>query len=125
MRAQYCRSSTNENAGYLLSRGRAKPFTFTQHQRARLGIKGRLGEADRKVASQPLVYLDKEGFLSRFNLRKFSELPCHLIRARRFSDLFSELLFNYSWLHAKLSSSPLDKVVQDFQVVTVTITNSE
>ena len=98
------------------SRGRTKPFTFTQHQRARLGIKGRRGEADRKVASQPLVYLDKDGFLSRFNLRKFSELPCHLIRARRFSDLFSELLFNYSWLHAKLSSSPLDRVIQDFQV---------
>ena len=68
------------------------------------------------MASQPLVYLDKDGFLSRFNLRKFSELPCHLIGARRFSDLFSELLFNYSWLHAKLSSSPLDRVVQDFQV---------
>ena len=67
------------------------------------------------MASQPLVYLDKDGFLSRFNLRKFSELPCHLIRARRFSDLFSEVLFNYGWLHAKLSSSPLDRIIQDFQ----------
>ena len=69
-----------------------------------------------KVASQPLVYLDKDGFLSRFNLRKFSELPFHLIRARRYDDLFSEVLFNYSWLHAKLSSSPLDTVIADFQV---------
>ena len=98
------------------SRGRAKPYQFTQQQRARLGIKGRIGEADRKVASQPLVYLDKDGFVSRFNLRKFSELPYHLIRARRYEDLFSEVLFNYSWLHAKLSSSPLETIIADFQV---------
>ena len=71
------------------------------------------------MASQPLVYLDKDGFLSRFNLRKFSELPFHLIRARRYDDLFSEVLFNYSWLHAKLSSSPLDTVIADFQVKSI------
>ena len=50
------------------SGGRAKPYTFTQQQRANLGLVGRSGEADRKVAAQPLVYLDKEGHLSRLEL---------------------------------------------------------
>ena len=63
------------------SKGVAKPYRFTQQQRAKFGIKEREGQADRKVAAQPLVYLDKDGHLSRFNLRKFSELPYHLIRA--------------------------------------------
>ena len=31
------------------SKGRAKPYLFTQQQRARLGIKGRRGEADREL----------------------------------------------------------------------------
>ena len=97
------------------SKGVAKPYRFTQQQRAKFGIKEREGQADRKVAAQPLVYLDKDGHLSRFNLRKFSELPYHLIRARKFEDLFREVLFNYSWLHAKLSSCPLEMVVADFQ----------
>ena len=107
------------------SGGRAKPYTFTQQQRANLGLVGRSGEADRKVAAQPLVYLDKEGRLSRFNLRKFSELPHHLIKARKLDHLFNEVLFNYSWLHAKLSSYPLDMVVADFQAALDTLEAAE
>ena len=76
------------------SKGRAKPFNYTQQQRAKLGIKGREGQADRKVTAQPLVYYDKEGYRSRFNLRKFSELPFHLIRARKFEDLFKARQLN-------------------------------
>ncbi|ROT75470.1 putative NACHT and WD repeat domain-containing protein 2 isoform X2 [Penaeus vannamei] len=59
----------------------------------------------------------------RFNLkskegladRKFGELPYHLIRARRFEDLYKHVLFNYQWLHAKLSSCPLQAVLSDFE----------
>ena len=76
------------------------------------------------MTAQPLVYYDKEGHLSRFNLRKFSELPYHLNKARRFDDLFNEVLFNYSWLHAKLSSYPLELVVADFQAAYENIENS-
>jgi hypothetical protein len=32
------------------------------------------------VTAQPLVFLSQDGSVSRFNLRKFSELPYHLIR---------------------------------------------
>ena len=93
--------------------GREKPFNYTQHQRQKFDIKDRSGVADRKVVSQPLVYKSKEGDV-RFNLRKFSELPYHLIKAHMFEELFSEVLFNYQWLHAKLSSCPLDMVISDF-----------
>lgn len=51
-------------------------------------------------------------FVSRL---KFGELPFHLIRARRFKDLFENVLFNYEWLHAKLSSCPLQAVLSDFE----------
>ena len=107
------------------SKSVAKPYKFTQQQRAKFGIKEREGLADRKVAAQPLVYLDKEGHLSRFNLRKFSELPYHLIRAKKFEDLFREVLFNYSWLHAKLSSCPLEMVVADFQAAYESLEDAE
>jgi hypothetical protein len=43
-------------------------------------VQERTGEADRKVTAQPLVFLSQDGSVSRFNLRKFSELPYHLIR---------------------------------------------
>ena len=109
----------------LWSGGKLKPYEYTQQQRSKFGISDRIGEADRKVSAQPLVYLDKNGFLSRFNLRKFSELPFHLIRAERFEDLFNEVLFNYSWLHAKLSSCPLEYVVADFQEAYENLKDSE
>lgn len=94
--------------------------------------------ADRKVPEQPLAFYSKEGTISRYNLRKvntknaiiktnakkiyslfynlkFGELPFHLVRARRFKDLFENVLFNYEWLHAKLSSCPLQAVLSDFE----------
>ena len=32
------------------------------------------------------------------------------------------MLFNYSWLHAKLSSCPLDSLLQDFQAAYEAVT---
>lgn len=46
---------------------------------------------------------------------KFGELPFHLVRSRRFKDLYENVLFNYEWLHAKLSSCPLQAVLADFE----------
>jgi len=54
-------------------------------------------------------------FSCRFNLRKLSELPYHLIRSHRYEDLFSECLFNYSFLRAKLASMPLQLTLADFE----------
>jgi hypothetical protein len=42
-------------------------------------------------------------------------MPYHFVRARRFEDLYKHVLFNYEWLHAKLSSCPLQGVLSDFE----------
>ncbi|XP_068248399.1 NACHT and WD repeat domain-containing protein 2 [Palaemon carinicauda] len=95
--------------------GIPKPFKYTEIQRHRFNLKSKEGLADRKVPAQPLVFYNKEGKITRYNLRKFGELPFHLIRARRFEDLYKYVLFNYQWLHAKLSSCPLQAVLSDFE----------
>ncbi|XP_015602008.1 NACHT and WD repeat domain-containing protein 2 isoform X2 [Cephus cinctus] len=95
--------------------GRPKPFKYTEIQRHRFNLTDKEGVADRKVPEQPLAFYSKEGKISRYNLRKFGELPYHLVRARRFKDLFENVLFNYQWLHAKLSSCPLQAVLSDFE----------
>ncbi|XP_011493787.1 PREDICTED: NACHT and WD repeat domain-containing protein 2 [Ceratosolen solmsi marchali] len=95
--------------------GNPKPFKYTEIQRHRFNLQDKEGVADRKVPEQPLAFYSKEGKISRYNLRKFGELPYHLIRAHRFKDLFQHVLFNYEWLHAKLSSCPLQAVLSDFE----------
>ncbi|XP_043496559.1 NACHT and WD repeat domain-containing protein 2 [Polistes fuscatus] len=95
--------------------GIPKPFKFTEIQRHRFNLADKEGLADRKVPEQPLAFYSKEGTISRYNLRKFGELPFHLVRSRRFKDLFENVLFNYEWLHAKLSSCPLQAVLSDFE----------
>ena len=65
------------------------------------------GQSDRKVPEQPLYFTDSEGNITRYNLRKLSEMPYHLLRAHRIDDLYSEVFFNFRFLHAKLSCMPL------------------
>ena len=74
----------------------------------------KVGEADKKVSAQPLVYLFKIGVLSRFSLRTFSELPYHLIRAEMVEDL---LMRCCSTTAGYMPSCPpvLWSVVSDFQ----------
>ena len=49
--------------------------------------------------------------------------PPDWYRAKRFSDLFREVLFNYSWLHGKLSAFPLENLLADFQAIRIIKTN--
>ncbi|XKL66768.1 hypothetical protein PGB90_010188 [Kerria lacca] len=95
--------------------GNPKPFKYTEIQRHRFNLTEKEGSADRKVPVQPLVFYSKDGKVTRYNLRKFGELPFHLVRSRRFQDLYTNVLFNYCWLHAKLSSCPLQAVLSDFE----------
>ncbi|KAJ8916564.1 hypothetical protein NQ315_000208 [Exocentrus adspersus] len=95
--------------------GKPKPFKYTEIQRHRFNLTDKEGVADRKVPVQPLVFYSKDGAVSRYNLRKFGELPFHLVRSRRFTDLYENVLFNYEWLHAKLSSCPLQSVLADYE----------
>lgn len=38
-----------------------------------------------------------------------------MVRSHRFKDLYENVLFNYEWLHAKLSSCPLQAVLADYE----------
>jgi hypothetical protein len=73
------------------------------------------GESDRKVPLQPLAFHDTDGKLTRYNLRKLNELPYHLVRSHQYEELYNTCLFNYNWLHEKLSSMPLQSVLADFE----------
>ncbi|XP_045465419.1 NACHT and WD repeat domain-containing protein 2 [Harmonia axyridis] len=105
--------------------GVPKPFKYTEIQRHRFNLTDKEGVADRKVPVQPLVFYSKDGKISRYNLRKFGELPFHLVRSRRFKDLYENVLFNYEWLHAKLSSCPLQAVLSDYEDASNNIENKD
>ena len=47
-------------------------------------------------------------------MRRFGELPYHLINAGRITDLCDHVLFNYHWLHAKISAVPIEQTLEDF-----------
>ncbi|CAB4062510.1 unnamed protein product [Lepeophtheirus salmonis] len=91
-----------------------KSFKYSQVQAQRMGLSDREDKADRKVPSQPNVFISPNGKVSRYNFRKFSELPYHLVKSNRFSDLAEHALFNYDWLHSKISGSLMKHVLDDF-----------
>ena len=95
--------------------GIPKPFKFTEIQKHRFGLESKDSEADRQVPAMPLVFYTNDGELSRYNLRKFSELPYHLVRSKNFHDLYLNTLFNYQWLYAKMRACPLQSVLSDFE----------
>lgn len=95
--------------------GIPKPFQYTEIQKQRFGIMEREGLADRKVPQQPNVFYGRDGWSVRYNLRKLDELPYHLLRAERIDELFSKCLFNYDFLHSKVSSCSLQALLADFE----------
>ncbi|KAJ8313494.1 hypothetical protein KUTeg_008055 [Tegillarca granosa] len=95
--------------------GVPKPFEYTENQRRMFHLADLKGESDRKVPLQPLEFTDKSGNVIRYNLRKLSEMPFHMVRSHQYEELLSNVLFNYNWLHAKLSSMPLQTVLADFE----------
>ena len=95
--------------------GVPKPFEYTDGQRKMFHLEQKGGDSDRKVPLQPLVFLDEHGRPIRHNLRKLNELPYHLVRSHRYEELYTQVTFNYNWLHAKLSSMPLQSVLSDFE----------
>lgn len=50
----------------------------------------------------------------RYNLRKITELPYHLIKSGRFIDLANHVLFNYKWLYASIEALGLQYLLSDF-----------
>ena len=74
-----------------------------------------LKSKDRQVPAMPLAYYSKQGKLTRYNLRKFAELPFQLVRCFCYKDLYNNVLFNYQWLYHKMCALPLPEVLCDFE----------
>ena len=74
--------------------GITKAVKKNEIQKHRFGLKSKDSEADRQIPAMPLVFITKDGKSSRYNLRKFGELPYHLIRCKHFEELFVNFLFN-------------------------------
>ena len=89
-------------------------FRQTELHRVRFKVTGQKGHSDRKMPAQPNVFKGNDGKVSRYNLRKFAELPFHLIGSARTVDLCDHVLFNYYWLHAKISAVPILNILEDF-----------
>ena len=98
--------------------GNPKPFMFTEIQKHRFGLKSKHSQADRQCPAMPLVFYNKQGILTRYNYRKFGELPFHLIRCKQFQDLYDHVIFNYQWLYAKMCACPLQVITGLVDLVT-------
>ncbi|KAK3733109.1 hypothetical protein QZH41_007442 [Actinostola sp. cb2023] len=83
--------------------GCKKHITLTRRKKA-------LPDADRQVASQPLLFAKDV-----YNLRKLSELPFHLIKAEKLGTLKNEVLFNFEWINAKIHGQSLNDVLEDYE----------
>ena len=101
--------------------GRPKPFQFSDNQKRMFNLASTDDEADRKVPAQPLIFTTNtatalnNSSTIRYNLRKLSELPYQLLRAHRIDDLYHHVLFNYEFIHAKLSCMPLNSCIFDYE----------
>ena len=95
--------------------GKLKPFRYTEIQKHTFHLKSKDDSKDRQVPAMPLAYYNKQGKLTRYNLRKFTELPFQLVRCYRYKDLYDNVLFNYQWLYAKMCAVPLPEVLSDFE----------
>ena len=95
--------------------GILKPFRYTEIQKHTFHLKSKDDNKDRQVPAMPLAYYNKQGKLTRYNLRKFTELPFQLVRCFRYKDLYDNVLFNYQWLYHKMCALPLPEVLCDFE----------
>lgn len=98
--------------------GKRKPFRYSVKQLRWLKLKTHESKADRKVSGQPLHFGHDSHHPStlNYNLRKLSELPYHLLESKMVPELMSQVLFNYDWLHAKLTAMSLHDVLSDFNL---------
>lgn len=75
--ATYFHSSIADYYLGIWGGGNPKPFKFTEIQRHRFNLTDKEGSADRKVPIQPLAFTNKEGVITRYNLRKVTLRAVH------------------------------------------------
>ena len=73
------------------------------------------GEADRLVPTQPLTF-ESSDTITRYNIRKYEQVPRHLLRSGRLKELNDLVIFNYDWMYNKTKAISLDQVLTDFRL---------
>lgn len=71
-----------------------------------------LVKADRQVAPQPLKFGE-----DMFNLRKLQQLPFHLAQSNDTKRFKTQIIYNFSWLQAKLESCSCLELTSDFNLM--------
>ena len=98
--------------------GNEKPFTYTSSQVKRFGLDHPESKADRKVPGQP--YWTEHQFLgkmdTRFNKRKLSELPYHLLKKKDYGQLKEQVFFSFEWLFAKMKSASVQQMIEEVDI---------
>ena len=69
-------------------------------------------EADRLVPAQPLTF--QGDTVTRYNKRKYDQVPRHLVLAGRLNELNELVLFSYEWLYNKTKALSLEHILADF-----------
>lgn len=79
-----------------------------------------LKDANRQVASQPLLFGK-----TMYNLRKLNALPFHLLHSHQVAKLKEDILCNYEWVYTKLkATSSYTSLMHDY-VATLSIHDGE
>lgn len=108
MQAKADRRVPNQPIYYLIS-GQSSS-TESMHQSEVLNSAETL-----KQSGQGIDLMMNTASQRRYNMRKLTELPYHLIRAGRYHDLSQGVLFNYQWLFASLEALSLQNLLLDFE----------
>ncbi|GIX75968.1 NACHT and WD repeat domain-containing protein 2 [Caerostris extrusa] len=105
--------------------GTPKPFKYTEIQRYRFGLKDQEGTADRKVLFNLWYFTQKTDefqVTTSVSLANFHSILLDRIASRIF---FENVLFNYLWLHSKVSCCPLQAILADFEDMVQHLSDSE
>ena len=98
--------------------GRKKTFLYTEAQKKRFNLSETSSAEDRKVPLQPYVVSAGHAGLTaeRYNQRKLSELPFHLLKSMQYDSLRKEVFFNFLWMYAKIKSTSAQNMCQEVEV---------
>ena len=88
---------------------RIKPLCLNN----KVGEKNALVNTDRLVPNQPLTF-QYEDEVTRYNKRKYEQLPRHLYLSGRLEELNSLVLFSYEFLYNKTKALSLEHILADF-----------
>ncbi|CAL1530131.1 unnamed protein product [Lymnaea stagnalis] len=71
---------------------------------------------DRKVPNQPHIFGEFGDKPIRYNRRMYNQVPGHLHKSGRYTELNNLVFFNYDWLNCKMRALSLRHVMEDFDL---------